>query len=273
MDVKILKMDDIHSDDSFNCRGKITPIDVVDLAKDIAERGLLQPIVVAEYDDAMQASTGKKWRLIAGFRRFMAFRVNGEKEIHCVIKKGMTELEAITANLSENIQRQNLNILQEAKAIKRLKDLGLTEVEAGKFLGMSRGWIQVRFMLLGLPEEVQQEAAAGILNQAQIRDLYTLFKKTGNLENLYEAVRKIKDGKIRGQKVKVNETTAEIKTQKRHRQRPEIFSMMEHIQGTIGNGLHTRCLAWAAGQISNGELYQDLKIYALENDKPYTEPI
>ncbi len=274
MHLEFLPMNQIDNNPELNCRGTITPIDVVELAKDIVDRGLIQPIVVAPYDDVQQMKTGKKYRLLAGFRRYMAHIVNKSHSISCVIREMASELEALTFNLSENIQREDLNILQEATAIKRLKAFGLTEQEAGQQLKKSRGWIQVRFMLLGLPEDVQKEAAAGLINQQNIRDLYTIYRDSGNLEDIYAAVKTLKEQKLRGQARRITAKSSRTKqnNQKCQRKRPEIFEMMETIRIAIGNGFHTRTLAWAAGEISDLDLYMSIKEHANELGIDYTIP-
>jgi ParB family chromosome partitioning protein len=270
--VTYIPLSEVDDSPEFNCRGKIAPIDVLELAKDISERGLIQPVGVMELDAAQRASSGKSYRLLAGFRRFMAHKVNEAKEIACIISDIDNEIDALTFNLAENIQRKDLNVLQEALAIKRLHDLGVPETEAGVKTGMSRGWIQVRFMLLGLPEEVQQEAAAGIISQDNIRKLYTLYRKTGDKEQLYAQVRRLKDAKQRGTSVKVEVDRQKARVQKKIRAKGEVINMMGHIQDNVGNGLHTRCLAWSCGEISDEDLYYSIKIYAGENNKLYTIP-
>ena len=267
--IPLKEIDDNHE---LNCRGRITPIDVVDLAKDIKLRGLIQPVAVSEYDEAKKLETGKKWRLLAGFRRFMAHRVNEETEIECVIRQIDNELDALTFNLAENIKRKDLNILQEALAIKRLRDLGVPESEAADRLDASRGWVQVRFMLLGLPEEIQQEAAAKVITQENIRRLYTIYRRTGDKNQIFEAVKQLKDAKIRGLSIKIKANKEQARRQKKHRKRPEIFELMSHMQDTIGNGLHTRVLAWAAGEITDEDVFYSIKIFADERDIPYSIP-
>ena len=162
--IKQIPLDDIHADAEFNCRGDILPIDVHDLALDIKERGLLQPVIVSPYTEEQEAETGYKYRLIAGFRRFTAHRVIQEKRILCIIRPDMVdEAEARLLNLTENTQRKDLNILQEARALTGLRALGVGEFDIAKRLGKSRGWVQVRCILLKLPEELHQEAAAGLI--------------------------------------------------------------------------------------------------------------
>ena len=272
LQVTYIKLSEINDDPKLNCRGKITPIDVIDLAKDIKARGLIQPIAVSAYDSAQCLETGKKYRLLAGFRRFMAHKVNDEKEVACVIRQIDSEIDALTFNLAENIKRKDLNILQEALAIKRMRDLGVPESEVAANLEASRGWVQVRYMLLGLPEEVQHEAAAGIVNQENIRQLYTIYHKTGDKAQIFEAVKRIKDAKARGRSIKVTANKEVANRQKKHRSRPEIFELMEHLQEKIGNGLHTRVLAWAAGEISNEDVFQSIRIFADDNGITYIIP-
>lgn len=264
-------MDKIHADQEFNCRGTIAPIDVLDLAKDIKDKGLMQPITVSPYSDEDKKKTGFDYLLIAGYRRYMAFKVNQEKEIPCVIKYGLdNKIDALCLNLSENTQRQELNILQESAAIKKLYDMGLSETEIRNKLQKPRGWVQVRFMLLSLPVEVQNEAAAGMLTQTNVRDLYCLKNKKG-VDACFDGVRKIKMAKERGEKAIISPQQKSHES-KRHRHRAEIFLMMKHLRERVNVGLHSRCLAWAAGEITTGELFQSIKEHADENGYDYTIP-
>lgn len=255
----LIQMDEIHYDQVFNCRGQIIPMDVVELAKDIDANGLLQQIVVSEYPAEKQKETGKKYLLIAGYRRYTAHIVLKRDKIDCKILPAMSEADARFLNLSENTQRKDLNIMQEAHALKGLIDLGVTEESIAERLGKSRGWVQIRGILLKLPLDIQEECVAYKLIHKQIRDVYTHYLKEGR-GAAEETVRKMKDAKIKGKKsIRLQK---KIKpTAKRHRSRGEIFVMMDHIQESLGNGLHTRTLAWAAGEISDNELYLSIREY------------
>ncbi len=263
----------IHMDEEFNCRGKIAPMDVVDLAKDIEANGLIQPVTIAPYPEDKAAETGHKYRLVAGYRRFMSHRILKRTEIPAIIRPDMVdEAGARFFNLAENLKRKDLNIVQEAKALKRLKDLGVSEVATSDRLGMSRGWVQIRYMLLDLPQEIQDECAAGFITQTNIRELFAI-NRTAGKESCFEAARKLKDAKIKGRKgmsVNPNATKPDAKC---HRKRAEIFEVMDHIQTQMGNHIGTRCLAWCAGEISNAELHTSLEEYAKENELVYTNPL
>ena len=263
-----LKINEIHVDEKFNCRGQISPIDVVDLAKDIIRNGLLQPVVVAEYLPEDVIKYNHKYKLIMGFRRYKAHIVNQSKEIKCEIRPSMSDREARILNLSENIKRKDLNIVQEALAIKSLKNLGATQEMVSDELGMSKGWVQVRFMLLDLPEEIQQDASAGFLTQYNIRELYSL-KTT---EEMFEAVKKIKTHKLSGSKKSFRPKRKLKATTKKHRTRAEIFQLMDHIQAHMGNSIITRALAWCSGEINDYDFHIDLKKYSQEVGRPYEVP-
>lgn len=261
----------IYNDSKFNCRGAILPMDVVDLAKDIDANGLQFPIAIqpaADVDGGLP--DGYDFRIVAGHRRYVAFRVLKRDTIPTLIKKGYSELKARLVNLSENLKRKELNILQEARAVKRLRDFGMIQESIASTLGMSRSWVQVRLHLLDLPEDIQEAAAAGILNQYQIHQIHSLKEPTRQ----YEAVRKIKNARLHGEKgVDVGKKPQEDPFKKKRQSKGSVQIMMEHMVKTVGYGLHTRVLAWANGEINSAELYFDIRRFAQENDIEYTIPI
>jgi ParB/RepB/Spo0J family partition protein len=267
--IQDIPVDELHADNDFNCRGSIGPGDVIDLARSMSEQGLQQPITVQPYSPEEQIATGFKYRIISGYRRYnAAAKILKWPTIPCIVRTGLSNVEARLLNLGENLHRKELNILQEAKALLNLKIAGLGQEEVSKRLDQSRGWVQVRFYLLELPEEIQKEAAAGLLTQQNIRDLYTM---PSNAQRI-ETVKKIKDAKIRGTKTPKVSTKKTSMFAKKARDRQEIFDMMEHIQDNIGNNIGTRCMAWAAGEISDLDLYRDIKQFADAQGKPYAIP-
>ena len=273
MEVKYLPINEIYVDSEFNCRGDIAPIDVVDLAKSIESVGLQSPVSV----QLLPANLNKpdldrnvhKYRLVMGHRRLTACKILKYKTIPAFVKTELTDVQAQILNLQENLERKDLNKLQEAKAIEKFKRAGYTLAEVAKLVGMSTGWVQIRYNLLELEPEIQQAAAADLITQEQIKDLYSL----PNKEQRFEAVKRIKDSRLRGDKkaIKIKEPKRNILA-KRPRQREEIFEMITHIIQSLGAGLHTRTLAWAAGEINTLELYQDIKEEAAEKGIVYTIP-
>lgn len=247
---------EIFVDEEFNCRGFIAPIDVVDMAKDIERQGLVCPVLVVQLNPPVN---GKKFKLLAGFRRTKAHVVLKRETIMAVVRQDkISDQDARIINIAENLHRKDLSVLQEAKAIGHLFAT-MTELEIMTRLGQSRGWVQIRGMLLKLPAEVQKEVEAGMVNQVNIRELYAIHRK-GNIEKLYEAVKDLKEKKLSGKKaITVNPNIVGVDAvNKRLRSKKEILGLLTALVDKKILGLHGRCLAWAAGTITMEELLADI---------------
>jgi len=268
MEVVYLSMEEVWADANFNCRGEINPMDVMDLAKNIEKIGLQSPVHVAPLTGPEQtkavAETGKnyQYRLIAGYRRHRALRVLGKNQLPCFIRADMQdEKKARLFNLCENLQRKELDLLQEVQAIRPLKDQGMSENEMAQELGVSRGWVQIRTMMLAMPDDVCNEIAAYKLTNKQVRNLYSIYGTAG-YESTIKALKTMKDGKLKGRTVQVNANHVDV-NKPRVRTRNDLLQMLDHLATCgIPIGLPNRCLAWAAGEISSGQLHRSLLNYA-----------
>jgi len=275
-----LRKEQILADNNFNSRGWITPLEVVELAKDIQEHDLIQPVVVIPLSGNIKnalkvdSTCTAEYLLVAGYRRYTAvFKVNQMETIKSIVQDTMTIAEARMMNLSENLNRQDLNILQEAKALEKIKNAGISREILEKTLGKSWRYLRVRFYLLDLPEDVQQEAALGVLSQTDVVDLWSIQRK-GDKDDVYRYVREVKDAKAKGKKrPRILERHREKNiTQKVKRTQGEMCKMLDHIMETIGPGLHSRILAWCTANISSEEFYKDCAFYAEVNDKIWYVP-
>jgi len=133
------------------------------LADSIREVGLLQPILVTE-------EMGR-YRIVAGERRYRAARLAGPRAGPALEKQFSPE-EVMLAALVENLQREDLNPMESAAAIRRLMDLGgLTQEEAARQLGKSRPAVANLLRLLTLPATVQELVRAGDLSEGHARVL------------------------------------------------------------------------------------------------------
>lgn len=254
-------------DDSYehNCRGKISSLDVEFLAQDIAKNGLMQPIVIRP-----MVKDKFKYRVVAGFSRFMALRVLRWKEVPSVIRN-CTDEEAAFMNLSENLVRKDLNFMQEAESVRKiiLKFPHLNDQQVGERLGQNRGWVQVRLFALQLPEEVKEVIGRGFVTYDQIKAIH----KMKTTEEQLVAIRKIKEARERGLKVKIIEGKKRPANLKEARTRSEMFAMIDHIKDSLRTyNFGTRCLAWAAGEIDDSELFGDIKNIADNEEIPYVKP-
>ena len=135
-----------------------------ELSESIKEKGLLQPILVREYGEG-------RYQIIAGERRFRACKLAGLTEIPAIVLDRDDRAAAQIA-LIENIQRENLNPLEEALAYKSLKEeYDMTQEELSEKLGKSRSAIANSIRLLDLPEEILTMVAARELSAGHARTL------------------------------------------------------------------------------------------------------
>lgn len=250
---------EIYLDESFNCRGQggIPFIDVSELANDIKTHGLIQPITVQPAADVPGGLPAPyKYRVIAGHRRLRAHQVLKAESIEAYIREGLSDVDARVINLSENFNRKELNVLQEARALEALHRAGVPREQVAKRIGKSGGWVQARFYLLELPEEIQQEAAAGLIKAQHVIQI----KQLGTKAEQFEAVKKLKDAKAKGERVPhLGNRKKAASHVKKPRTRDEIFDCIQVIAKNVGYGLATRALAWASGEISTIDLFADIK--------------
>ena len=268
-----LDLDTIFADEDFNCRGHINPQEVNELANDVATNGLTIPITVEPYEHETYS-----WRILAGHRRHLAhvmLKAAGEVipespagTIKAMVKVGLTDLQKLTLNFTENTQRQELNLKQEAKAIEKFVNLGLSRNDIADKIGMSGGWVQVRMYFGMFPERVQDILVSMNVKQAEIREFYKTLQDCpqGNIDPFLAQVRRYKEtGSLKAGKSK-----ARLKNEKRQRNKSEINSMMKHIrENGMGSSVLTRLLAWCTGEVSEGEIDKELEEFHDDLGLPY----
>lgn len=140
-----------------------------DLADSIRTQGILQPILVRPRPDMPG-----RYQIIAGERRWRAAGLTGLHEIP-VVCRALTDIESAAAALIENLQRENLNPIEEAEGYQRLiENFGMTHEALGHAVSKSRAHIGNTVRLLGLPDPVLEEVRKGNLSQGHARAILTL---------------------------------------------------------------------------------------------------
>ena len=137
---------------------------IEELARSVREHGIVQPIVVTR--------SGDRYKIIAGERRFRAAQKAGLSHIPAVIKEMLLDGDALQIALIENIQREDLNPMEEAHAYFQLhEDFGLTQEEISKRVGKERSTVANFLRLLKLPDSVKKLLAGGRLSMGHARAL------------------------------------------------------------------------------------------------------
>ena len=164
-----------------------------ELERSIREHGVLQPIVVQK--------NAKGYELIVGERRWRASKKAGLKKIPSIIRE-VTDTESLELALIENLNRQDLNPIEEAEAYERLaKDFGLTQEKISQRMGKSREAVANVLRLLKLPRQVKEDMIGGRLTMGHGRALLGL-----NAEKDIDALRR----KIIRHTLSVRETEAQV---------------------------------------------------------------
>jgi ParB family chromosome partitioning protein len=200
-----------------------------ELAESIRSQGLIQPLVVR----SRPASEGGGFTLIAGERRWRAAQRAGLKDVPVVVKEA-SPAQAFELALVENLQRRDLNAIEEAEAYRRLTDEhGYSPEQLAQRVGKDRATIANTLRLLALPPPVRQMVAAGQLQMGHARALLGL----GAAQAIEQAAeRVVKDElSVRQTEALVQRERAPKKSQPEERPRsPSVRDLEQRIERTLG---------------------------------------
>lgn len=195
----------------------------------IKENGLLQPIIVRPIDSG--------YEIIAGERRFRAAIKAGFTKIPAIVKEAKDE-KSLELALVENLQRKDLNPIEEAKAYKRLIDgFGLTQEEISKRIGKERSVIANTIRLLSLPLHIQKAIIKGEISSSHGRTLLSIKEKERE-----EAFKEILKKRISVRELEKKSVSHETKKDY------ELFTIEENIKKHLGTNVHIK------GNINKGKI-------------------
>jgi len=158
---------------------------IAELAESIKTHGIIQPLILRKYKE-------DQYVIVAGERRWRAAKMAGLKEVPAVIME-LTDRDILEVSLIENIQRQDLNPIEEAIAYRKLlSDFNITQEELSKRIGKSRVAIANTIRLTNLDDRVQQYIIESIITEGHGRVLLAIDDK----EKQYELAQKIIDEKL-----------------------------------------------------------------------------
>ena len=174
-ELKLIRISDIQKN-PYQPRKEFSKEKIQELAQSIKENGLIQPIIVRQ-------SPVIGYEILAGERRYRASIEAGLSEVPVIIKK-LSDQDMMVHSIIENLQREDLNPIEEAKAYQSLIEKGYTHAEIAAKMGKSRPYITNLVRLLTLPDFILNEVEAGKLSQAHARLLIQLpLKEQKNLLN------------------------------------------------------------------------------------------
>ncbi len=167
----------------FQPRGSFNEGKLDELVNSIKEKGVIQPIIVKRAEDG--------YELVAGERRLIAAKKLGHLLIPAILTDNLSKQGSLELSIIENVQREDLNPIDQAKGYKRLiEEFALSQDEISKKVGKDRTTISNILRLLNLPEEVQRSVASGQISEGHARTLLGLDSDLQRLELLKEIVDK-----------------------------------------------------------------------------------
>ncbi|HFI0119667.1 TPA: ParB/RepB/Spo0J family partition protein [Streptococcus suis] len=161
-ELRTIKISDIHPN-PYQPRIHFDEKKLEELAQSIKENGLIQPIIVRK-------SSVIGYELLAGERRWRASQLTGMTEIPAIVKE-LSDDDLLYQAIIENLQRSDLNPIEEATSYQKLISKGLTHDEIAQIMGKSRPYISNLLRLLNLSEQTQEAVKAGKISQGHARQL------------------------------------------------------------------------------------------------------
>jgi ParB/RepB/Spo0J family partition protein len=175
-----LALDDV-APSPENPRRRFDADGLAELADSIRAHGVLEPVLVRPLPPTivpepaaattLGAAAGPRYVLVAGERRWRAARLAGLARVPALVREGLSDADALRLALIENLQRRDLDPLEEAAGYRRLRELGLKQAQVAAAVHRSQPAVANALRLLDLPEEVQEAIREGRLSSAHGRAL------------------------------------------------------------------------------------------------------
>lgn len=213
----------------YQPRTNFEPEALKELAESIRAHGLAQPLLISP------SAIPGEFELVAGERRLRASKMAGLTEIPCVVRP-VSERERSELSLIENIQREDLNALEEADALRKLMaEFGLTQEEVAQTLGRSRPAVANKLRLLDLPDELKMALREGRLSEGHARTLLGITDR----ERQAEIGRRILQEKLTVREVEKlvldwQSAAHEGRVKATRRKNPDVRHLEEELQRALG---------------------------------------
>lgn len=224
----------------YQARTDVDDKELAELKASIRENGVIQPLLVRKY--------GEKYEVVAGSRRYYAAKELGIAQVPVVIRD-LDDKNALVFSILENLQRQDLNPMEEAESFKRLiEEFGVSQEEAATMLSKDRSTISNQLRLLQLPKKIQDALRSRKLSMSHARTLLALpteseqlamFDKIVN-ENL--SVRKVEEA--------VKDKTRQMFVAKDKKENAHIKALENDLQRILARKVHIVSADGKKGKLS-----------------------
>ena len=204
------------------------------LAESIRQYGLLQPLTVTRRDvEKDDGGIGSIYELIAGERRLRASKLIGLKQVPVVIRHGESNLTKLELAIIENLQREDLNAIDRARALQKLIDeFGISHGAAAAKIGKSREYVSNSLRLLSLPEHMQVAIVSREITEGHARPLLALTSRPEERETLFKEI-VLKKLPVRAAE-RIARSIAQERVRNYHRKTPELVELEKSLTEKLG---------------------------------------
>ena len=206
-----------------------------DLAESIREYGVLQPVVVTRKESQTANGRVVEYELLAGERRLRASKLIGLHQIPVIIREQTSDKVKLELAIVENVQREDLNPLEKARAFKQLIDqFGMLQREIAEKIGKSREVVANTLRLLTLPQEMQTAVAEGKITEGHTRPLLMLTDHPDDQKNLYQNILtnslSVREAERAARSIATERARASLD--------PETKSLQQKLENALGTRVH-----------------------------------
>lgn len=205
-----------------------------DLSESIRQYGVLQPIVVTKKEIETNSGVSVEYELISGERRLRAAKIANISQIPVIIRDDTENKIKLELAIIENLQREDLNPIDRAKAFKQLiEEFNLRHHEVGTRVGKSREYVSNTVRLLSLPDEMQVAVVKGDISEGHCRPLMMLVGREDEQKNLFKQI--IEDRISVREAEEISRTIAKERARKQTNEKdPEIQLMEQKLSDSFG---------------------------------------
>ena len=211
-----------------------------DLADSIRQYGVLQPLVVSRVEVVKEGDEGIviEYELIAGERRLRASKLAGLTQVPVVIRVGDDNMAKLELAIIENLQREDLNAVERARAFARLtEEFKFTHVQIGAKVGKSREYVSNTLRLLALPQEVLDALSGGKISEGHTRPILMLTDRPEEQMVLFKEIM-FKKMTVRDAEKVARKIAFDRVRKKEYMPDPEISEIEGKLQETLGTRVH-----------------------------------
>ncbi len=204
------------------------------LAESIRQYGVLMPLVVSRTDiEKPGGGLESVYELIAGERRLRASKLAGLRQIPVVIRQGESNLTKLELAIIENLQREDLNAIDRAKALQKLiEEFGISHAECAAKIGKSREYVSNSLRLLSLPEHMQSAIVGKEMSEGHARPLLALNDRPEERETLFKEIL-LKKLPVRAAE-RIARSIAQERVRSYPRKTPEMVELEKSLTETLG---------------------------------------